>query len=125
LFVFHLIVFDLATYPLFHLDPEGLGYPFGRTTDYHARVDALARRFGVPQAVVRAGLTINVGCGVYAAMGLTAHMFASMAMVTGLWCGEELPGTMNKPFLATSLSEFWGRRYHQVSTSMDGTLDIQ
>jgi hypothetical protein len=42
LFVFHLIVFDLATYPLFHLDPEGLGYPFGRTTDYHARVDALA-----------------------------------------------------------------------------------
>jgi hypothetical protein len=125
MFVFHLIVFDLSTYPLFHLDPEGLGYPFGRTTDYDAGVDALARRFGVSRAVVRAGLTFNVGWGCYAAMAINAHLFATMGMVTGLWCGEEWPGTMNKPFLATSLSEFWGRRYHQVSTGKDGELEMR
>lgn len=125
MFIFHLIIFDLSTYPLFYLDPDGIGHPFGKHADYNATVEGLAASFGVPRVVVKAGLTFNLGWATYVAMAATVHLLAVLGMATGVWCGEEWPRTMRNPFLATSLCEFWGRRYHQVSATRSQRIEFE
>jgi hypothetical protein len=50
-------------------------------------------------------------CGMQAGQ----EMAKVMGVASGIWAKEEWPDLMDRPYLATSMIEFWGKRYHQVS----------
>jgi hypothetical protein len=59
--------------------------------------------------------TYFVGLTIYQALCYGYHLVAILGMVVLGEEGEEWPVLMRKPWRATSLSDFWGRRWHAVS----------
>jgi hypothetical protein len=47
------------------------------------------------------------------------HISAILGIGSGVWVDEEWVELMDRPWKATSLSELWGKRYHQVSDASD------
>jgi hypothetical protein len=114
MFTLHMIMFDLFTAPVYYLDPHGIGEPHGKGRDYQASLTRIAIKTGVRPGVVKVGLSALLGINVYNGMATTWHIAAIVGIGSGIYTGEEFPKYMNKPWLATSLSEFWSKRYHQV-----------
>ena len=42
------------------------------------------------------------------------HALALLLIGSGLYTDQDFPELFNKPFLATTMTDLWGRRYHQL-----------
>jgi hypothetical protein len=69
----------------------------------------------VPELVVQIGATACLGLVTYHGIGSMWHISAILGIGSGVWVDEEWVELMDRPWMATSLSELWGKRYHQVS----------
>nr|XP_031858051.1 uncharacterized protein CI109_006585 [Kwoniella shandongensis]KAA5525123.1 hypothetical protein CI109_006585 [Kwoniella shandongensis] len=106
--LYHVIASDILTYPSLRLMVD---YPSASYTAFRL---AVAHQYDVPKIGVDALIAISQGVATYHGLCLAWHLFALLGIGSGLWIGEEWPKISNKPHLATSLNEFWGRRWHQL-----------
>jgi len=44
------------------------------------------------------------------------HLFALVGIASGLWTAQEWGVVLDKPWAATSVNDFWGRRWHNLMT---------
>lgn len=111
------ILIDFFTLWLPLLSRHGLYRPDG-TRDLARFCNILAAEYGMPAPLVRGGwmvcYTKTVFCGVQGGW----EMFRGLAIGSGVWIEEEWPDLMLSPHLSTSMTELWGKRYHQVSPSV-------
>lgn len=57
---------------------------------------------------------IGLGMAMFNGTAAIWHLYALLSIASGLYTSEEWPRLFHKPYLATSLSELWGKRYHQL-----------
>lgn len=111
----HSFMVDFFTLWLPLLRGQGLYLPDG-TRDLAGFCRILAGRYGIPVLVVRGGWMVcyigTVFCGLQGGW----EMVRGLAIGSGVWIEEEWPELMHKPYLSTSTTELWGKRYHQVSS---------
>ena len=67
--------------------------------------------------------TISAGCTMYHGSVMIWYATAFLSIVSGLFTGEEWPTAFNNPLISTSMSEFWGKRYHQFERVSRGVGD--
>lgn len=116
--IFHLIALDLVTYAPYYLEPNGIG-AFRRVGgDYHLAIDKAALVFGLPKSVVQMGSAVILIRAIYDGILVAWHVNAFLGIGSGVWLPEEWPALMDRPWLASSVSEFWGKRYHKVSSGL-------
>ena len=84
-------------------------------TDLQARMVDLKLVYGVPILLTRAWVSVSFLMFLHSGMAVFWHTKVIVGLITGLWGGEEFPTLMNKPFLSTSMSDLWGKRYHQYN----------
>ncbi|ORY35824.1 hypothetical protein BCR39DRAFT_35392 [Naematelia encephala] len=114
MFSVHFLIYDMTTLPLALLAPDGVGDTFGGGGDYELFLGEMRHKYGVPELLSRMIWTLELGFTVYNGMAVMYHGFAMFSIGSGVWCGEEWPKLMDKPWLSTSLSELWGKRWHQT-----------
>lgn len=111
----HSFLVDFFTLWLPFLKGQGLYLPDG-TRGLAGFCKNLAERYGIPILVVRAGWMVcyigTVFCGLQGGW----EMVRGLAIGSGVWIEEEWPELMQKPYLSASMTELWGKRYHQVSS---------
>lgn len=61
-------------------------------------------------------ITLSVGFAFYSALCAGYHLVAVLGMLVGV-PAEEWPQFSHAPWRSTSLSDFWGRRWHQIFRS--------
>lgn len=64
---------------------------------------------------MQVGATACLGLVTYHGIGSMWHISAILGIGSGVWVDEEWVELMDRPWMASSLSELWGTRYHQVS----------
>lgn len=77
-----------------------------------------SRRFSSPlvrHAYISA-ITLSVGFAFYSALCAGYHLLAVIGMLLGV-PAEEWPQFSRAPWASTSLTDFWGRRWHQIFRS--------
>lgn len=111
---------DLVLYPGYMIDPDGLGSPTRLSLAGDASVSLPAFCSSSTTSYLA-----GVGCWVWFAVAValavlfamigTYHLFAFLGIASGLYVDEEWPPFMDRPSVADSLNDLWGKRYHQVS----------
>lgn len=98
------------------LKRHGLYRPDG-SRDFAKFCEILRNKYGYPAWLFRAWFMVcfagTIVCGMQAAW----EEMRGLAVGSGVWIEEEWPDLMRRPYLATSMVDLWGRRYHQVSLS--------
>ena len=114
------ILVDFFTLWLPLLRHHGL-YLSDGTRDFARFCDTLADKYGVPVLLVRAGFmgcyVGTVFCGIQGGW----EVVRGLALGSGVWIEEEWPELMRSPQRSSSMTELWGKRYHQVSS---GAVDM-
>ena len=111
---------DLVLYPGYMLDSAGVGSPtrLSLAGDYTISLPAYCAS-GDASIATALGLwvwfAVAVAFAVLFAMQGTYHLFAFLGIASGLYADEEWPAFMDRPWVADSLNDLWGKRYHQVS----------
>ncbi|RSH85604.1 hypothetical protein EHS25_003743 [Saitozyma podzolica] len=121
--VFHLLLIDLFSYPFFRVAPNTIGSPFHVGGEYYPIRADIAGALGVPELVVQIGATACLGLVTYHGIGSMWHISAILGIGSGVWVDEEWVELMDRPWMATSLSELWGKRYHQLMR-VRGAMDM-
>ena len=81
------------------------------TSTYPASV--LAKKSLEPSLLVRVYLAAILGAGFYLMISIAHHAVACIGVLSGVWLPEEWPDIMDRPWLADSVNDLWGKRYHQ------------
>lgn len=103
------VIFDFLHYYAQGFDPQGFGSPKGGTIfnmDY-----APFRRYTDPRTLY---LTLLAGIVVYLAIEIAGSLPPILAISIFNCPEEDWPLVSDKPWNATSLNEFWGKRWHQL-----------
>lgn len=117
----HYLALNIIFYGIHAYAPVTLGNPLGGSL----KTFGLDMAEAYPQAylpfVVQTALweflaVCTAGMGIFQGMTYLYHAFASAAIGLFGWQPEEWPSFYNKPWAATSLYEFWGKRWHQVGS---------
>lgn len=102
----HLLLFDIMDYAAQASDPSGYGSPAGGSI--------FLKALPLPQRLVwSTALTLLAGFVIYSAI----QICYDIATLIGLALGQEpwqWPPVFYKPWLSTSLTEFWAQRWHQA-----------
>ena len=88
-------------------------------TDLQSRMVEVRLVHGIPILLTRTWVSVSFLMFLHSGMAIFWHSQVVLGLITGLWNGEEFPKLMNKPFLSTSISELWGKRYHQYNRVSD------
>lgn len=59
-------------------------------------------------------MTFLVDVGFYLSISIIHDTVSSLGIASGIWLPEEWPEIMDRPYLASSLNELWGKRWHQA-----------
>ncbi|CAD6580694.1 MAG: hypothetical protein TREMPRED_002807 [Tremellales sp. Tagirdzhanova-0007] len=110
----HLFLMDLATYAAFRMAPETIGSPNLVGGDVRQVCRDLAMTTGLPELLWWMFWTMISAMVNYQGMATIWHILSAIGIGSGLYLDEEWPKLMHKPWLSTSLNEFWGKRYHQI-----------
>ena len=110
----HLLGIDLCTYPAHRIAPDTFGSPLPVRGDFHAWCAELANAWGVLTVLVRYFWTITLAMITYQGMCCVFHMSAVVGIGSGLYIDEEYPKFADKPWMSTSLNEFWSKRWQQA-----------
>lgn len=114
--LWNLPLLDIFTYPAFRSAPTTLGSPFYIGGNFYSWRAALASQWNLPEIVVQAFLAFNVAATTYCGMLMSWHAVAFIFIASGLWVDEECPDIIHKAWLADSVNDLWGKRYHQASS---------
>ncbi|WVQ82251.1 hypothetical protein IAT38_004379 [Cryptococcus sp. DSM 104549] len=106
--VVHYVISDLLIYPFIRTTAA---FP---ATSYEVLRQDVAASWGVPALLVDLFMSASQGISSYLGFEVVWHAVALLGVASGLWIEEEFPALINKPFLSTSLSEFWLKRWHQL-----------
>jgi hypothetical protein len=109
------LIIDICSYPLYHFDPHNLGNPFATSADWDKGIQTISATSGLPGWIIVPALSVSNAVEVYVGLLLVWRGVAVAALASGLWTPEEWPEIMDRPYVSSSMNEFWGRRYHQVS----------
>jgi hypothetical protein len=114
--IIYLTLFEGLLLPLVKLSPDGFGSPYSVKGDFVAWTKDLGQAYGIPWVVVWLAFayTYMIG-GIIASMDGTYHLLAAITIATGLYVDEEWPEMFGSWWKCSSLNEFWGKEYHQVS----------
>lgn len=115
LFIFGVVVFDLASYPPYRLAPDTFGSLDFVGGDVHRWYDQLATECGVPVLLVRAFFSTTMLLMGHFGWVMQYHLVALLGIISGVWAPEEWPDFSDWPVLACSLNDFWARRWHQFN----------
>lgn len=85
------------------------------SADWDRGIATISDRSGLPLAIVIPALILLGSVVTYLGMSLVWHPVAMLCIGSGVWVPEEWPKVMDRPWMACSLNELWGKRYHQVS----------
>jgi len=107
---------DLVTFPLYYLAPDGIGSPTGEGGDLFQFCSDIQAKYGVPAIVARFFFSATLGLGLCTGLEIVHHALALMGIGSGVYISEEWPKILNRPWTASSVSELWGKKYHQVSS---------
>lgn len=123
----HYLVFDSIFHAVHAYAHDTLGNPHGGSLEAFAQ--DIAQNYPwphVPLVVQRTVWELSAvgvaGIGIYQGMTYLYHTFAALAIGLFGWQPEEWPPFYDKPWMATSLYELWGKRWHQVSTAKVAVL---
>jgi len=121
---FHLLMMDLSTFPAFRIAPHTFGSPEQVGGNFGEWCGDLALRTGMPRLWIRMFWTLDLAMITYQGMACIWQMVAFVGVASGIYADEEWSSIMSKPWLSTSLNEFWSIRYHQtLKVSRDLTGD--
>lgn len=124
----YLVIYDLLFRSVVVISPDTFGHPSRRGGDFPSWVAELSEEWGLPWWVIWAGLGWVFMVGIMVALHGQYHLTAAAFIGLGYNTDEEWPKPMGRPWLADSLNDLWGHRYHQVSiclcfrTQCPGTL---
>ena len=107
----HMFWVDLITWPIWKLDPDGIGGIRGGDVDVVAVAVSLS--YGLPVWFVKTLLLAAPGFIVYHGLAFQFHFFAMISITLG-GSGDDWPTFFRSPWKATSIMEFW-QRWHHVS----------
>jgi hypothetical protein len=93
--LFHTLIVELLTFiPYYLIDPS---HP----------------RFGIDTYLGSAYWAFTIGATMYQGTAMICESFAGLTIALGLYTDEEWPAKWwHNPLASTSLTEFWGKRYH-------------
>ncbi|ORX35132.1 hypothetical protein BD324DRAFT_633989 [Kockovaella imperatae] len=94
---------------------SGATYSAAPATDLYTRMQDFQRHSGIPPAITRTLFAVNIMIMIKLGLEIVWHASAVLMIGSGLWNGEEFPRLINSPLKSTSLTEFWGKRYHQLN----------
>ncbi|WVF71752.1 hypothetical protein IAT40_006560 [Kwoniella sp. CBS 6097] len=108
LFLPNLIICDILFYLMIKLSllTPNKSYPLLR--------QAIFNKYGIPPLLADALNCLNQCMSTYSGMQIIWHGLAFIGIGSGLWIGEEWPKLLDRPWLAESCNDFWGRRWHQI-----------
>lgn len=68
----------------------------------------------VPTILLQAGIAASIGAGTWLVLSWPYHLLATFSILLGIYEPDAFdPNLFSNPFGATSLLDFWGRRWHQ------------
>jgi hypothetical protein len=112
-------MFDIVSYPILHFAPHSYGSVYMR--DYPSFVDwvkLIAGHYGMNWMIMWTFFAWSFSLGMVFGFETGAHLVAFVMIGIGYNTDEEWPRVSDWWFIKpSSLNEFWGRRYHQVSQS--------
>lgn len=111
----YLVLYDLLFRSVVVISPDTFGHPSRTGGDFPLFVKELSEGCRLPWFVVWAGLGWVFMAGIMLALHGQYHLTAAISVGVGYNTDEEWPRPMDKPWLADSLNNLWGQRYHQVS----------
>jgi hypothetical protein len=110
-------MFDIVSYPILHFAPHSYGSVYMR--DYPSFVDwvkLLADQYGINWMFMWTFFAWSFSLGMVFGFETGAHLVAFVMIGIGYNVDEEWPRVSDWWFIKpSSLNEFWGKRYHQVS----------
>lgn len=113
--VFYLMLYDLLFRFIVVLAPDSFGHPSRTGGDFPAWVATLAPEWGISWWITWAGLGWVFMGGIMLALHGQYHLVATLFLALGYNADEEWPAPIRRPWMADSLNDLWGKRYHQVS----------
>ena len=96
LLFFHRVTIEILVYPACHLVP--LDHPI----------------LGLDHLVGRIWLFLLAGLNTYHSTLVWWHLAACVTIASGMYTAEDFPRLYDYFWLADSMREFWGRRWHQL-----------
>lgn len=115
--VFALTMFDVVTYPIVYFAPTTYGsVHIGTYPSFVDWVKTLAGQLGIDWMVVWTFFAWCYALGMVFGFEMGANLAAFISVGIGYNVDEEWPRMSDWwIFKPSSLNEFWGKRYHQVS----------
>jgi hypothetical protein len=80
---------------------------------------------GLGEVVVRFWWMVCFGVVMICGLEAGWEMGRIVGVGSGIWVEEEWPCLMNKPWGASSMSDFWGKRYHQLLRASRVTIKFK
>lgn len=125
-FLFAYTMFDLVSYPITYFAPNTYGSVYMR--DYPSFVEwvkLLAGQYGIDWRVMWTFFAWSFSLGMVFGFETGAHVVALVTVGIGYNLDEEWPKVSDWwIFKPSSVNEFWGKRYHQVSLTSICTHEL-
>jgi hypothetical protein len=107
------LLVDVCTLPIYLFRNHGLYRPDGSRS--FARLCENMGGAGINVAIVRFGWMVIYGTILLGGIQSGWEMARLVGIGSGVWLEEEWPEVLDRPWAASSMTDLWGRRYHQVS----------
>ncbi|KAL1408011.1 hypothetical protein Q8F55_004808 [Vanrija albida] len=115
------LIMDAIQAHFLSLAPGSIGSPLPSP---RGRVDALLETqlyllpsllppIPLPRALLQAGIAAAIGAGTWLVLSWPYHLLGAAAIGLGVYEADSFPDLFANPFGASSLLDFWGRRWHQ------------
>ena len=112
LFLLGMFLYDLISYPMYRLAPDTFGSVHQIGGDVHAWYAELSAASGAPVVLVRMVLSMMFLALSHFGWVMQVNLLAVVCLCSGLYIPEEWPDFSDWPILASSVNEFWGKRWH-------------
>ena len=111
---------DLGGYLPWRLEPHTFGSTNYIGGDFPAWLRQLSATYGVPIFALRVLFSAGLVAEVQFSVMMIYHTLAAAGIASGVYIPEEWPDMFRWPVAAMSVTELWGRRWHQQNRVSGG-----